>query len=81
VTLTRGDDVLGTIEVEGDARLELTTAGQDYTFSADGESITVDGRFLSSQSAGGFVGVWVGLAAIGEPGHSTVFHDVLYGGR
>ncbi|MFI0897527.1 glycoside hydrolase family 43 protein [Streptomyces sp. NPDC020983] len=58
----------------GPLRLGLRTRGQDYTFSVtrspDGRRDvgTVDGRFLSSQVAGGFTGVYLGPYATGPAG-------------
>lgn len=84
VTLSRSGAIIAEFAIVGDATLTLTTAGQDYSFTVDSDTgsdaRTVDGRFLSSQSSGGFLGVWFGLAAVGEPGPVT-FTDVLYGGR
>ena len=75
---------LGSIEAgTGTVRLEVTAAGQDYEFLAeiDGRRVRVaafDGRFLSSQSAGGFLGVWVGLLAVGPSASSVEFSRVAY---
>lgn len=81
VTVVRAGvpDVAATVAIPpGPVALELRTSGQDYAFWAAGTLIaTVDGRFLSSQSAGGFVGVWLGLMAVG--GEAT-FSGILYAG-
>lgn len=58
----------------GPLRLAVRADGQDYTFScsqsAEGSRDvgTVDGRFLSSQVAGGFTGVYLGPYATGPAG-------------
>ena len=72
-------DAVATVAIPpGPVTLELRTSGQDYAFSANGEHVaTVDGRFMSSQSAGGFLGVWLGLYAFGG---SARFTGISYEG-
>ena len=67
----------------GEVRLEVTATGQDYEFWAEtgGDRIRVaafDGRFLSSQAAGGFLGVWVGLLAVAPVASEVEFSRVSY---
>ncbi|CAG7655966.1 glycoside hydrolase family 43 protein [Actinacidiphila bryophytorum] len=69
------DTVRGELPVRpGPLRLGVRARGQDYTFSCtqspDGSRDvgTVDGRFLSSQVAGGFTGVYLGPYATGPAG-------------
>ncbi|WP_333771115.1 glycoside hydrolase family 43 protein [Streptomyces sp. IBSBF 2435] len=58
----------------GPLRLGVRARGQDYTFSCtqspEGarDLATIDGRFLSSQVAGGFTGVFLGPYATGPAG-------------
>jgi alpha-N-arabinofuranosidase len=81
VTVVRAGvaDVAATVAIPpGPVALELRTAGQDYAFLANGEPLaTVDGRFLSSQAAGGFLGVWLGLYAVGG---AADFSGISYAG-
>jgi alpha-N-arabinofuranosidase len=77
------DTVRGELAVRpGPLRLGVRAAGQDYTFSVTQEPEgrrdvgTVDGRFLSSQVAGGFTGVYLGPYATGpEGGTGTADYD------
>ncbi|NUS10992.1 MAG: glycoside hydrolase family 43 protein [Streptomyces sp.] len=69
------DTVRGELPVRpGPLRLGLRTRGQDHIFTVaqapEGrrEVGTVDGRFLSSQVAGGFTGVYLGPYATGPAG-------------
>lgn len=64
--------------------IDVTADGQEYSFgvtSAEGRTsiATVNGSFLSSQAAGGFVGVWVGFTST-DSGDTTKFTDVFYQG-
>ncbi|WUH94893.1 hypothetical protein OG900_35285 [Streptomyces sp. NBC_00433] len=69
------DTVRGELPVRpGPLRLGVRARGQDYTFSCSQSPEgsrdlgTVDGRFLSSQVAGGFTGVCLGPYATGPAG-------------
>lgn len=69
------DTVRGELPVRpGPLRLAIRARGQDYTFSCSQapegarDIGTVDGRFLSSQVAGGFTGVYLGPYATGPAG-------------
>jgi len=55
--------------------LEIRARGADYECRADGRLIaTVDGRFLSSPVAGGFLGVWLGVVSEGDASFSGVYY-------
>lgn len=69
------DTVRGELPLRpGPVRLGVRARGQDYTFSCaqapegSRDVGTVDGRFLSSQVAGGFTGVYLGPYATGPAG-------------
>ncbi|MDR1806439.1 MAG: glycoside hydrolase family 43 protein [Propionibacteriaceae bacterium] len=76
--------VLGTVPAAGDSEgrveLGLSIRGQEYRLLAGpagpGQSVVAvaDGRFLDSVSAGGFLGVWIGVYATanGRPSSSSV---------
>lgn len=79
--LTARDACADTVRAElpvqpGPLRLGVRATGQDYTFSCSQSPAgsrdlgTVDGRFLSSQVAGGFTGVYLGPYATGPAGGS-----------
>ena len=75
------DTVRGELAVRpGPLRLGVRTSGQDYVFSVTQEPEgrrdvgTVDGRFLSSQVAGVFTGVYLGPYARG-PGAARARPD------
>jgi alpha-N-arabinofuranosidase len=84
VCRTRGGEteVLGVLAVgPGPVTLSIETHGQRYEFwAAQGARrelcAAADGSFLSSQSAGGFLGVWLGLYARGDG--PVVFDEVAY---
>ena len=79
-----GDAVLGEAAVGGAddvVTLTVRARGQDYTLlaaSAASEPVevaTVDGRTLDSVSAGGFVGLWIGVYATSDGAPSdTIAH-------
>jgi len=69
---------------EGPVTLEIRAELQDYRLWVEtgGRRVlvaSVDGRFLSSQVAGGFLGVWLGLVAMGDPAQLVEFTGITYG--
>lgn len=85
VVVTRGDERLG--DLPAGETIGLGIRGTTAIVESGGERIELDARFLSSRSAGGFVGVWLGVAALGDTDVNddtplpVVFRDVQYGGR
>jgi xylan 1,4-beta-xylosidase len=79
--------VVATHAAKGVVTLEVAIAGQDYELwlSTAGDRsrlAVVDGRFLSPQSSASFVGVWLGVAAIGADDAAPVtFTGVTYTAR
>ena len=67
--LEREETVLGTAELPaGTARLEIRGSGQTYSFFAGGIPVAegVRADFLGSETAGGFVGAYIGVFATGN---------------
>lgn len=55
--------------------------GQDHTLIVNGETVAhADGGFLGSETAGGFVGAYIGCFVSGA-GAQAVFHDFRYTGE
>lgn len=64
---TRCEALLGEAAVGETVRLEIRAEGQCYTLLADDRPLgSADGGFLGSESAGGFVGAYVGMFASGN---------------
>jgi len=78
-------EVIGRVPLEeGPVTLEIRAELQDYRLWVEtgGRRVlvaSVDGRFLSSQVAGGFLGVWLGLVAMGDPAQLVEFTGITYG--
>lgn len=80
VRVWRSGEVVGELP-SGSGPITLLANGQIYTVACGGCRIVVDGRYLSSEVAGGFLGVWFGLVALGDAEQPVVFRDVSYGGE
>jgi len=65
----------------GDGQVVLSAEDQAYAIESGGASISVDGRFLSSEVAGGFIGVWIGVLATAHSGPRIRFEHVSYDGE
>ncbi|NQU87039.1 MAG: glycoside hydrolase family 43 protein [Mariniphaga sp.] len=80
--LKKVNEVIAEAELEGDSPLELKiiAKGKDYDFlfrypekEWNIVAENVDGTFLSTRRAGGFVGAYFGMYAFGESGNKAVF--------
>jgi len=86
-----GEDVLGKCELaDGAVTLEISAAGQDFSFrviDANGNKLLaegVNGGFMGSETAGGFVGAYIGMFCSGNGKDSPVeaaFDYFTYNGR
>ncbi len=82
VQLKKVDEVLveSTLEDGNPLELKIVAKGKDYDFlyrlpdnSWKTVAENVDGTFLSTRTAGGFVGAYFGMYAFGENGNQAVF--------
>lgn len=65
---------------EGGVRLGIAACGQAHRLTVNGKTVAeADGSFLGSETAGGFIGAYVGCYVSG-PGARAEFRDFRYGG-
>ena len=86
-----GEDVLGVCRLaDGPVTLEITAEGQDFSFyAADKNGRTrlaagVNGGFMGSETAGGFVGAYVGMFCSGngiDSANEAAFDSFTYIGK
>lgn len=74
------DSELGGVAVAaGPTRLGVSARGDDYRLLVDSTPLaTVDARSLDTAPAGGFLGVWIGIAAVGAAGAEARFGALDY---
>ena len=66
---------------EPQVRISLCAEGQRHFFTVNGQRVAeADGSFLGSETAGGFVGAYVGCYVSGS-GAEAVFADFRYQGE
>ncbi len=66
---------------EGELRLGVAACGQDHALLLNGEAVArADGSFLGSETAGGFIGAYVGCYVSGD-GASASFTSFRYEGE
>lgn len=75
-------DVLWTGSAQAESiRLGIAACGQDHCLLVNGESVArADGGFLGSETAGGFIGAYVGCYVTGA-GAEAAFRDFRYTGE
>lgn len=75
-------DVLWEGAVSGDAvTVGIRAAGQEHALTVNGTAVAhADGSFLGSETAGGFIGAYVGCFVSG-PGAQATFRDFTYRGE
>lgn len=84
VQRSRGEQTeLGVVELEavglGSATLGIAARGSDYRLLVDGKALaTVDARMLDTAWRGGFLGVWLGIVAVGAPDGVARFGPLSY---
>lgn len=86
-----GEDILGSCEIEGSAAvLGIEAQGQSFTlYAGSGEALSVlasgiDGSFMGSETAGGFVGAYIGMFCSGNGRDSeceAAFDSFTYKGK
>lgn len=71
---------VGAVDLDaGAALLGIRARGSDYRLLVDGDVVaTVDARTLDTASTGGFLGVWIGIAAVGAAGAEARFGALDY---
>ncbi|WP_087510481.1 glycoside hydrolase family 43 protein [Cellulomonas iranensis] len=88
LVLTQGDErtTVGTLPLPGDGPVELRVTADRLTYTAEAREPdgawttvgTVDGRALSTQTAGGFTGVHLGVYATSDGHATTAVADVVH---
>ncbi|WP_198931781.1 glycoside hydrolase family 43 protein [Labilibacter marinus] len=75
-------------DFDGSIQLRITARGNSYDFdysTIDGEWVSIaanmDATFLSTRTAGGFVGAYFGMYAFGDLGNQAAFEWFEYSGK
>lgn len=81
-------EVLGVCELrEGTVKIEISAEGQNFSFrvtDTEGSKLlaeNIDGRFMGSETAGGFIGAYVGMFCTGngkDSGSEAAFESFTY---